>query len=396
MLDAGSEVPISQTFAVSQLAMPYNDGNLKLELLLSEPGSVEALFSQIGTEHGEYRNLRSVVSYAITLQIAGTYAYNPKSSFLLVVNSQTANTVIHQIIRFIEHELRLWLDIFNLSVGGSLENSATGKSVLEDYQGKGIIIFPNTFPYFGRGYASAFDLLDPCVVSRMARAGTNFLLAGPKQNLDPASTWASMLAPMTNSTHAGSIELPTTGTQPAVSLKEFSTKLYAAGAPKLESVPPKHELSSQKALFKSHDSKLASDAKSAALKMNRMFPLRRFTVDTSLNGRTASSSGTVCLLEGLPLATKIIYSLQDFDPKSEDLADFNKYMVLATLPFKVRTNMFWNILAPAGTTAGIPSNMLYDVNAENQTMGVTASVQEGQRLVSDKVNTYSISQCSIS
>ena len=221
--------------------MPYHDGNLKLELLLSEPGSVEALFSQIGTEHGEYRNLRSVVSYAITLQIAGTYAYNPKSSFLLVVNSQTANTVIHQIIRFIEHELRLWLDIFNLSVGGSLENSATGKSVLEDYQGKGIIIFPNMFPYFGRGHISAFDLLDPCVVSRIARAGTNFLLAGPKQNLDPASTWASMLAPMVDSTHAGSTELPTTGTQPAASLKEFSTKLYAAGAPKLEPLPPKHE-----------------------------------------------------------------------------------------------------------------------------------------------------------
>jgi hypothetical protein len=32
VLDAGSEVPISQTFTVSQLTLPYNDGNLKLEL----------------------------------------------------------------------------------------------------------------------------------------------------------------------------------------------------------------------------------------------------------------------------------------------------------------------------------------------------------------------------
>lgn len=286
------------------MAFPYSEGNLKLELLLSEPGRVESQFSRINRQHEEYPSLRSVVSYAIKLQIAGTCEYNKESGFLLVVSSQMTNRIVHQIIEFIRDELMRSVDIFNLSVGGSFENSATGKSVLEDYHGEGVIICPNMFPFFRRGYISAFNLLDPCLVGRVARAGTNFLLVGPNQNLQMASTGASMLAPITESPHVSMPELPETATQPAASLKELSTKLYESGAPQLGPQVPKHEFSSQKALFKNHDSKLASDAKSAAQKMNSMFPLRRFTVHTSVDRQFASTK-VFLLRPKSPTACKI-------------------------------------------------------------------------------------------
>jgi hypothetical protein len=62
-LEPGSEVPISQTFRVSDRAFPYSEAHLKLELMLSEPSRDPSLHSGLATDHQELSQLRSVAWY---------------------------------------------------------------------------------------------------------------------------------------------------------------------------------------------------------------------------------------------------------------------------------------------------------------------------------------------
>lgn len=382
VLDPNSEVPISQTFRVSDRAFPYSEAHLELELMLSDPNSRAGNHNQpLSDKHPDHPSLRSIGWYGMRLQIAGTYSLNPNASFLMIVNAYTINAVINQTMRFIQNELGLAYDIFNISVSGNLVSPVTGRTVLEDYEGKSIMIFTNSFPYFRRGSRTIFNFLDPQLVGRLAKAKTSFSFFGPNQSGDIAIKWSSMLGflrvrPTPEGGNDGSIH--------SDNMKQFSQLIYSGDGVQFNHSLPRHGFPSQKSMFSKPDSKLDKDAKAAAQKMMKTLPLRRFAVHGNPQPRTESSPGYVEVYEGLPMASKIRYSLQDFDANHNEIPDFNKFVTVASLPFEMRVEMMWNMMKSGASISGINTRELYDIKGTEPGKGVKISVTES-REVSEQV-----------
>jgi hypothetical protein len=359
-LQPGSEVPICQTFRISDRALPYSEAHLKLELLLSEPSSDASQHCQLKTDHPEYPHLRSIAWYGMRLQVAGTYSYSRDASFLLVVNAYTVNTVIHQTISFIEDALKLSLDIFNVSVNGSLISPDTGHHVIEDYEGKSVLLFTNDFPYFGKGTRNIFGLLDPQVMGNLARAGTSFLMLGPSDKQQSAVEWSGMLELFEpgNSHSEASTHSKT--------LKELHQALCYHGAPSFSPAHPQHSWTPRPWIGSNPVSRLNSTARTTATKFQKTFPLRTFTVHGNAAARSTGNIGRVEVYEGLARDTKLRYSLQDFDPKGAEIPDFNKLAIISALPFASRVQMLWNIMRTGGAVSGVASTELYTVKGATQ------------------------------
>ncbi|KAH8656136.1 hypothetical protein BGZ60DRAFT_417858 [Tricladium varicosporioides] len=358
VLDPNSEVDISQTFEVSGMAMPYSSGLLTLELLISEPGTDPNRFSDLGTNilHGQHT--RSSIGYPMHMQISGVYSHNPHSAFLLVVNSQTPNSAIHHIIRFVRSEMHLALDIFNLSVTGSFTDPATGRNVLQNYPGKSVIIFGNKFSYFSAGTSSAFDLLDPYLACQLATLGTNFHFAGATENLDAMRTWVSM---STFPVYAYNPHPSSPESLRAETFKELAGTLHTRGALNVQMSLPVHSIPAAPGMFScmsTPDSALESAAQSTADKLQKQFPLRRFAVSGDTSTRTPNMPGTVVIREGFAKSNHLTASLLPYTAEDPDLADYQRYLIICCLPFHTRARMFWN-MAGALDAGGILSTTIY-------------------------------------
>ena len=353
ILDPGAEVTIDQTFVVSDTILPYSSGGLTLELMLSDPCN---------------GGMRSVMSYGINMQIAGAYKYDPLSQFLLVVNSGTPNTAIHQIINFVRYGLGLRLDIFNLSVSGSYVDTNTGQNVLNSYPGKSIIIFGNEFVYFGLAPRCPWDLLDPWEVCKLAKGGTSFLFASVSQ-VDKLKLWGSTSV---FPAYAFNADAPAPGDfRSQKSLDQVVEGVQSTN--QLTTTMPTHTKPGKKRWLVSPDSSLNKVAQSTARKLDKKLPLHRYSVTTDASGRNdadmsacagcwPSSSpiaGTIVIREGLPKSAKMFASLLPHDLNTGDIMDYHMYMIVANLPFAKRARMFWN-LAGVMDAAGVNAHLLYD------------------------------------
>ena len=310
------------------------------------------------------------------MQIADTYAFNPDSTFLLVVNAYTMNPVIHQVINFIQHYLKLEYDIFNVSIAGNLLSPSTGRPVLADYLGKSIILFTNSFPFFNTGTRKLFDLLDPYLVGSLARANTSFLMVGPNESQEAAVQWSKMLDFLDYN--------PTLDAGNVCSVREATSKalhvrLCEEGAPTPNPQLPCHSYPSQKALFSSPAASLAKNAQSSAAQMKRALPLRRFTVQGQAEQGSAEAIGRVNIYEGLPLSAKIRYSLQDFDIKNSEIPDFNKFAIVSSLPFAARTQMMWNVLRSGGEASQLVADKLYAFRHVHSKQDIVITVKEDRK-----------------
>jgi hypothetical protein len=368
VLDPGSEVPISQTFKVSDLAFPYSQGYLKLELLLSEPGIDEGRWSSVETNHP---GMRSIMSHPIQMQVSGVYHYNPHSAYLMVVNSATPNSTIHRVIRFIRNELMLHLDIFNLSVGGSFIDPATGRSVLSNYMGKSIVIFANTFSYFSQGIKTAFDLLDPWLCCQLAKGGTSFLFNDVGNNVQAMTKWGSMTTfPIYSYDAEKALDATADENIQALNAKEILAVLHTRVFDPTNSVLPIHT-------FPVKGNQQTSVGRSTVSLMNKNFPLRRFAI---------TGDGTVVAIrEGSPKTAFMTASLVEFGRDDSDIPDYQKYMIIAVLPFKARACMYWNMVGVLDGNGVQSGTLLAGDGLQTMRIGVANPTQD-QTPISEKVS----------
>jgi hypothetical protein len=351
LIEPKSMIEIDQDFTVNDSAMEYSEGNLTLELMLSDPMT---------------GNLRSVQKHGMKLQISGVYSLSPNPSFLLVMNSKTPNYAVHQIIHLIRNRLHTSLDIFNLSLTGSYESPITHTNILHSYGGKSVIIFGSTFPYFGKVYADSWTLLDPFVVGSSLRAGTNFLFASVGQNLPGLKDWAAKsifpLSPY-HEAQGGLKGVRGPNAKTVISgLKESKPKdwasEYSAGA---------HQFTVKKGLFGSLQSTAISKAKSATKNMDKHFPLKRHMAfpDTFNSFPDAKTMGVI-VCEGAPKNANLLVSIGEFPPSVDGgyhIADYHMFFIVSCLPFATRSRIFWNALGQNATNgllcdsvyAGIPN-----------------------------------------
>ncbi|KAF2002589.1 hypothetical protein P154DRAFT_430590, partial [Amniculicola lignicola CBS 123094] len=330
-IEPQSMVTIDQDFSVNPNTMEYSEGNLSLELMLSDPKS---------------GNLRSVQKYAMHMQISGKYQLSPNPNFLLVVNSKTPNHAIHQIIHLVRNRLHTTLDIFNLSLSGSYESPVTSRNVLHSYEGKSVIIFGNKYPYFNKGLCNPWDILDAWQTGLLMKANTNVLFAAV-ESLPQLNDWVKKAVypafDFATSSH---------------SINDNDAKAVILG---LKKTDPKtltgdmtaHRFPVKKSIFKSLPSSVDSAAKSAAKRLNKNLPLRRFIAvpDSNVSDPTGKTGGII-ISEGVPKTANLIASVDPFheSPSGPFISDYHLFFIISSLPFLTRARMFWNMVGHSASS----------------------------------------------
>jgi hypothetical protein len=345
-LDPDGEVTITQTFEVPTLAIPFRHSRLKLELLVAEP------------RQDENYPLRSVAFYDLEMQLSIGYKFNPLSSFLLVINSAMPTSVIDQMTKFIQHDLQLQVDIFNLSLYGSFIDPLTKENVLSAYVGKSIVIVANQFPYFQSGLRFPFQLLNPRLVCSLAKGGTKILLSGQAldANLDfTFLNWSSyvILPPYpreaTTEPQAGSVH--------GKPFKGFIKALALRNAEKVKDpVLQTHTFPRKRRLLKGDTMLL--DLAMADKTLKQHFPLSRYTIARESTDGTKKELGRIVVSEGLPQSAEILASLTPHDASGEELTMYHQHMFVACLPFAMRASMFWNMVGMASPVGAIQSRLI--------------------------------------
>lgn len=356
-----SMVTIDQDFSVNPHTMEYSEGNLSLELMLSDP--------KTGA-------MRSVQKHVMHLQISGVYELSPNPSFLLVVNSKTPNYAIHQIINFIRRHLHTSLDIFNISLTGSYESPVTKQNVLKSYQGKSVIIFGNKFPYFNRGVCDPWSLLDSWQTGLLMKSGTNILFSAV-QDLASLNTWAQKMTFPAHDFTAGPHSINDQN------VKSVIAALRKTDPKALTSDMVIHRFPVKKGLFKSLPSSVNSSAEAAAKRLNKNMPLRRFVTLPDVQATDATGkNGGVIICEGVQKNANMIASVDLFPPSpagTHTIADYHLFLIISCLPFSVKARMFWNMVGnsnPHGLSCDIVYSGLdgFYNNVPGQNLGVEKKV----------------------
>jgi hypothetical protein len=332
-------VTIDQDFSVDERTLEFSEGYLTLELMLSDPATSK---------------MRSVQKHQMYMQISGVYSLSPNPSYLLVVNSKTPNHAIHQIISLVRHRLHTHLDIFNLSLTGSYKSPITNENVLKSYTGRSVIIFGNNFPYFNQGNKYPWSLLDPWHTGLLTKGGTNILFAAVS-NLEGLKLWAGNATFPAHDFTAGAHSINDENVDNLVAkLRRIDSKV-------LTSDMVVHRFTVKKGMFGTVQSTVDSAANSAAKKLNKSLPLRRFiTVPDVEAWREAEKIGGVIVCEGVPKNSKMIASVGLF-PQSAPrtiISDYDMYFIISCLPFAVKARMFWNMIGKSDAT-GVACDIIY-------------------------------------
>ncbi|KAF2259610.1 hypothetical protein CC78DRAFT_56977 [Lojkania enalia] len=338
-----SKVTIDQDFYVDENTMEFSEGNLALELMLADPIS---------------RSMRSVQKHVMHMQISGKYHISPNPSFLLVVNSKAPNYAIHQIITLVRRRLHTSLDIFNLSLVGSFESPVTKQNVVKSYEGKSVIIFGNRFPYFNHGDRNPWDLLDPWETGLLMKAGTNILFTSVG-SLSELNKWAEKTTFPAHDFTSGSQSISAPNAKGLVdSLKKTNSKA-------LTSEMSVHRFPVLKSVFRNLPNSVDAAAKSAAKRLNKNMPLRRFVALPDLQATSAANpagkSGRVIVCEGVPKNSNLVASVDPFSVGPLGpliIAEHYLFLIISCIPFNVRVRMFWNMIGQSMTN-GVSCESLF-------------------------------------
>ncbi|KAK3381208.1 hypothetical protein B0H63DRAFT_560930 [Podospora didyma] len=369
VLEPGERMPIVVEFRVSELVNEFTTGSLLVTLMLSDPQS---------------GNQRVVVAFDLRIQISPPYRHNPASRFLLVVNAQSPNAFVVELINFIQHGLHLPVDVFNISLSGSLKTVDTRQDVLTNYMGKSIIILGNTMTYFQDSTREPWEMVDVGQASALARGGTSFLVVSPT-NIASFKGFAHLVS--------------TPGSGPAANLASGETiNSVKEAVQKLATATPASKnliIPVKKTLLRSLDKTLMSTAETAQEQLADRFPLRRFLVtpleadeSTTAGGKTKAKGGAITIIEGLPQDAKLIASLQQTLTSGQQtpvVTDYTISMLAHTFSFRDQCAMFWNI-AGRNTAHGLNTRVVYvGEKLAHLRLGQGAvGVSEGEQLVSSQ------------
>ncbi|KAF8855606.1 hypothetical protein BDZ45DRAFT_804902 [Acephala macrosclerotiorum] len=359
-IEPNSMIIIDQDFSVDERTLEFSEGSLTLELMLSDPITGK---------------LRSVQKHQMNLMISGSYSLSPNPSYLLVVNSKTPNHAIHQIITLVRHRLHTYLDIFNLSLTGTYESPVTKENVLKSYLGKSVIIFGNSFPYFEQGDKDPWSLLDPWHTGLLLKGGTNLLFTGVS-NMIGLKEWAGNATFPVHDFTAGA---------PSHNDGDFSrvvTEIRKTEAKPLTSDVLIHRMTVKKGIFGSVQSKVDSAANSAAEKLNKNLPLRRFITvpDLEVSKEANKNSGGMFVCEGVPKNAKMVASVGFFPPSTTNMiTDYDMFFIVSCLPFAVKARMFWNMIGKSDAS-GVGCDTIY-LGIDS----ICSDIPDGTSKVDDKI-----------
>ena len=176
-LAATTASTLQQTLRVHPDAQSYTHVMLQIDLYLSFP------LQESVTEPGAPSEICLVQRNFLRIQISPHHTFNPSAAYLLVTNPQTKRHRVQALQSFINNELKMNMDQWNIGLYGGLqyraeEGELSPSNVMSTYQGRTIIFDGDRFEFFKPGERSITHFLDVRALSEASLNGTSCLFLG--------------------------------------------------------------------------------------------------------------------------------------------------------------------------------------------------------------------------
>lgn len=168
--------PLQQRLQIFPAAKSYLHVLLRIELYILAPGQEQLI-------DGSLPKFCLVHSHTLRIQISSHHIFNPRASILLVTNTDATRIKVQAIRNFIENEMKLQMDEWNVGLYGGFryrpdEGELRQSSVFTTYQGKTIVFLGNRFKFFGDGQRNIAELCDIRSLAEATCNGTTCLFLG--------------------------------------------------------------------------------------------------------------------------------------------------------------------------------------------------------------------------
>jgi hypothetical protein len=220
LVKANESASIDQIVRISPDAPSYAQVDVHFDLYLSVPQDL--LVSGVEEIQPE---LQLIQQYELKVQISSHYTHNESAGFLLITNSSTTKERVQTLRCFIEGDLKMHVDEWNMSLYGGLQyqiEEGETSSVISTYEGKTIIFLGNDFEFFQSGTRNIFQLCDLEPLAEATLKGTTCLFLGSSSNAAYRDLFQSLIFPLTE----GHEQTPSIGSTVFDTAKEMASSVF--------------------------------------------------------------------------------------------------------------------------------------------------------------------------
>lgn len=330
-LGPGETATFSEIAKIAPDAEPYSKSSLQIELLLSSP-EINSLIPE--AERGAQNTIQEQEH---EVQISTRYTYSEDSQFLLVTNSQTSSDILAAWTQFIEEELAMSLDTWNISLYGGLQFADDDDTVLSSYMGKTVIMLANSFDYFGKGNRTVMDLCDPAMAAAEVLQDTRLeFLVSPSLSTDVINEWMhSLVFPIQYLTD----EIEPTILESKRDIIESVANQYLSGNQEFAS----YRIPVKASSILGAKSQLRRKAKRTLRYLLEHLPQERFCIKPTSQDSPSGQAGYLVISRGLPHATRAVVRRQagpsTISIVKDGLGLRDSYACVSSLPFCKRVEI---------------------------------------------------------
>ena len=277
----------------------------------------------------------SIQDYDLPIQISNAFRHDPEADVLLVTNFGTTAEEVEGWHSVVCDQLRLRMDIWNISLNGHLEllgghHGMGRQSLFQLYKSKTIIMLNNSFQYFDVGERTVLDFIDSKDFAPASLEGTSLFVSGMEFE---QTSWAFQTFRLLHtSSH------PVTRGFKTVKhlIKGILNALHDSGFfnTKFIYLP----------IRRGNDiARLTKKANQVAEELRRRAPNLRFSISWTTTKRFRSRSyvnaGQIEVLPQVPYdRSKFIIT----GTNSARSSEVNKFGILMAIPFSKKLEMMWD------------------------------------------------------
>ena len=361
----------SQAIRIRSDADSYRHVEISMGLYLRDPVHEDDI--------GVVVEKKLVQQIKLRVQISSLYNHNPQSRFLLVTNVESTGTRVQAIQNFINNNLEMEVDRWNVSLYGGFdqpeeEGEDSPKNMITRYHGNSIIFLGDPFQFFGAGER---DIAEICNVRTLAQAslhGTCYYFIGSAGHSAFQRLAERLVFPMPYSMANITQSLPD-------SQKFNSTRDLIESINESRSISDPgfdaYTVPVQGKWYRLGRANPNSEAKKLARYLRQQFPQERFLVapmaeridgqestgfcttqiQSKKSKRSKRNLGRLSILQGGSHEVSVIAT----EPRSNTshlLDAYEKFMLVKTLPVLTRIDILW-------THAGIGTAGVQDEDSMN-------------------------------
>lgn len=383
---------LQQRLQIFPIAKSYLHVLLRIELFISAPGQEQLIDSSLP------KVVCLVHTHNLRIQISSHHIFNPRSSILLVTNTDATRNKIQAVRNFIENGMKLQMDEWNVGLYGGLryrpnEGESPPSSVLTTYQGKTIVFLGNRFKFFGNGPRNIAELCDIRSLAEATRNGTTCLFLGLAGESSYNTLLNGLIFPVpSDASDTTQLLRPSDqcATMEVLADSVRQEKLFGSTAFSLYTIPI------QARWYQFGKAKSKDEAEKLSKYMRRELPQERFLI-TPVKIETATNmpDGGVCVSNGIPRESSqpskkkqkalavlhgssrqlsvcaieesrnvnaINKGLSKVNPSESNLDYFERYSIAASLSVSLRVELAWDTGAVM-TEAESPNCSTFALNA---------------------------------